>query len=89
MVRDEKSVERDQVIARHVFELHCVSHRGEVILSSFIQGGGRTIEGEAPIPLQKMKQYISYCRSMCNPILSEEASKKLENFYVEVHSMLR
>lgn len=46
-----------------------------------------TNEAETPIPLQTLKDYVCYCRSTCNPILSEEAAKRLENFYVEVSDL--
>lgn len=75
LVRDTKSAERDQMIARHIVELH--------------SGSGRTVQADGPIPIPKLRSYIAYCRSVCDPVLSEDAAKKLENFYVEVRESMR
>lgn len=50
IVRDEHERGRDQKMARHVMGIHM---------------GGRGIEeqAEAEIPIEKMKRYISYCKS--------------------------
>ncbi|EEQ33901.1 minichromosome maintenance protein 5 [Microsporum canis] len=71
IVRDAHERGRDQNMAKHIISLH---------------QGGRGIEEqtEAEIPLEKMKRYISYCKSRCAPRLSPEASEKLSSHFVSI-----
>ncbi|MCJ1438097.1 minichromosome maintenance protein 5 [Xylographa pallens] len=71
IVRDEHEKGRDERIARHVMGIHM---------------GGRGLEEqvEAEIPLEKMKRYISYCKSRCAPRLSAEAAEKLSSHFVSI-----
>jgi DNA replication licensing factor MCM5 len=57
IVRDEHEKGRDERIARHVMGIHM---------------GGRGVEeqAESEIPVEKMKRYISYCKSYVPPPLS-------------------
>ncbi|KAF6837025.1 DNA replication licensing factor mcm5 [Colletotrichum musicola] len=71
IVRDEHTREKDERIARHVMGIHM---------------GGRGVEEqvEAEIPVDKMKRYISYCRSRMAPRLSPEAAEKLSSNFVSI-----
>lgn len=71
IVRDEHEKGRDERIARHVMG---------------IQMGGRGMEeqAEAEISVEKMKRYISYCKSRCAPRLSPEAGEKLSSHFVSI-----
>ncbi|EEP79112.1 DNA replication licensing factor mcm5 [Uncinocarpus reesii 1704] len=71
IVRDEHEKGRDKKMARHVMGIHM---------------GGRGVEEqvEAEIPVEKMKRYISYCRSRCAPRLSPEAAEKLSSHFVSI-----
>lgn len=75
IVRDDHDRNRDENIARHVMGVHM---------------GGRGIEEqvEAEIPLEKMKRYISYCRSRCAPRLSPEAAEKLSSHFVSIRKQV-
>lgn len=75
VVRDDHDRNRDENIARHVMGVHM---------------GGRGIEEqvEAEIPLEKMKRYISYCRSRCAPRLSPEAAEKLSSHFVSIRKQV-
>jgi DNA replication licensing factor MCM5 len=48
--------------------------------------GGRGVEEtvQAEIPIEKMKRYITYCRSRCAPRLSPEAAEKLSSHFVSI-----
>ncbi|PIG69216.1 DNA replication licensing factor MCM5 [Aspergillus arachidicola] len=75
IVRDDHDRTRDENIARHVMGVHM---------------GGRGIEEqvEAEIPLDKMKRYISYCRTRCAPRLSPEAAEKLSSHFVSIRKQV-
>ncbi|KAF2733362.1 MCM-domain-containing protein [Polyplosphaeria fusca] len=71
IVRDEHDRGRDERIAKHVMGLAM---------------GGRGVEEQvqAEISIEKMKRYITYCRSRCAPRLSPEASEKLSSHFVSI-----
>ncbi|KAK2794580.1 minichromosome maintenance protein 5 [Onygenales sp. PD_12] len=75
IVRDEHEKGRDERIARHVMGIHM---------------GGRGVEEqvEAEIPVEKMKRYISYCKSRCAPRLSPEAAEKLSSHFVSIRKQV-
>lgn len=71
IVKDDHDRARDEKIAKHVMGIHM---------------GGRGVEeqAEAEIPVEKMKRYISYCKSRCAPRLSPEAAEKLSSHFVSI-----
>jgi len=74
IVRDSHDRARDERIARHVMGLHM---------------GGPGVQDEqsttaSSIPVEKMKRYISYCKSRCAPKLSAEAAEKLSSHFVSI-----
>ncbi|KAI1917957.1 minichromosome maintenance protein 5 [Ophidiomyces ophidiicola] len=75
IVRDEHEKGRDRKMARHVMGIHM---------------GGRGVEeqAEAEIPVEKMKRYISYCRSRCAPRLSPDAAEKLSSHFVSIRKQV-
>ena len=75
IVRDEHERGRDERIARHVMGIHM---------------GGRGTEevAESAIPVDKMKRYISYCKSRCAPRLSPEAAEKLSSHFVQIRKQV-
>jgi DNA replication licensing factor MCM5 len=71
IVRDEHERGRDEKMARHVMGL--------------AMGGRGTEETvQAEIPIDKMKRYITYCRTRCAPRLSPEAAEKLSSHFVSI-----
>jgi replicative DNA helicase Mcm len=68
IVRDEPETDVDQVKAQHILRLHTSG----------------TTEKEAPIPKELLKKYIGYAKMNSQPRLSEEAAKRLEDFYLEM-----
>lgn len=75
IVRDERSAERDQQIARHVLEVHRAA-------------GAATDVDEAEERKEEefLKRYIEYCRTHCSPRLTEGAARLLANEYVELRT---
>ncbi|KAL8852013.1 MAG: hypothetical protein Q9221_003118 [Calogaya cf. arnoldii] len=75
IVRDEHDRGRDERIARHVMG---------------IQMGGRGVEEqtEAEISVEKMKRYISYCKSRMAPRLSPSAAEKLSSHFVSLRRQI-
>ncbi|KAJ2902918.1 dna replication licensing factor mcm5 [Zalerion maritima] len=71
IIKDTHDRARDETMAKHVMGIHM---------------GGRGIEEqvEAEVPVDKMKRYISYCRTRCAPRLSPEAAEKLSSHFVSI-----
>ncbi|PKS08010.1 hypothetical protein jhhlp_006622 [Lomentospora prolificans] len=76
IVKDEHTRARDEKIAKHVMG---------------IQMGGQHVDdsSEAEIPVDKMKRYVSYCRSRCAPRLSSEAAEKLSSHFVSIRRQVK
>jgi len=72
IVKDDHNPARDETIARHVMDVH--------------MGKQPTVQGSVTgeIPMEKMKRYISYCRSRCAPRLSDAAAEKLSSHFVGI-----
>ncbi|KND00835.1 MCM DNA helicase complex subunit MCM5 [Spizellomyces punctatus DAOM BR117] len=76
IVKDEHNEARDQTIARHVLQVH-------------MNTVTRERETAADIDIQKMRSYISYCKTKCAPRLTADAAKKLSSHFVELRSRAR
>ncbi len=68
IVRDEPESDADKIKAEHILRLHTTG----------------VTEKEAPIPKDLLRKYISYSKINSHPKLSEEAAKRLEEFYLEM-----
>ncbi|KAK9721622.1 minichromosome maintenance protein 5 [Basidiobolus ranarum] len=79
IVRDEHNEQRDKTIARHVMHIHMNKADEDATV------------GE--ISIDRMRGYISYCKSKCAPRLSTEAAERLSSYFVtlrkDVHEMER
>ncbi|KAH7033402.1 MCM2/3/5 family-domain-containing protein [Microdochium trichocladiopsis] len=75
IVRDEHSRDKDERMAKHVMGIHM---------------GGRGLEeqAEAEIPVDRMRRYLSYCKSRCAPRLSPEAAEKLSSHFVSIRKQV-
>ncbi len=71
IMTDRPDKERDVELARHVLDFHSEKYPEYV---------------ENVIPRDLLKKYIAYARKYVRPKLSEEAKKKLMDFYVEMRS---
>lgn len=75
IVKDERSAAKDQMIARHVLEVHRSAG-----------GAGDADEAEERREEEFLKRYIEYCRTHCSPRLTDSASRLLASEYVELRS---
>ncbi|KAH8888901.1 MCM-domain-containing protein [Thozetella sp. PMI_491] len=75
IIKDDHDRSKDERVARHVLGIHM---------------GGRGVEEqtESEIPVDKMKRYISYCKSRCAPRLSPEAAEKLSSHFVSIRKQV-
>ncbi|MBC7114474.1 MAG: AAA family ATPase [Archaeoglobi archaeon] len=85
---DTPSKERDEMIARHILSVH---YAGELdaIKRNFVASRIREDDVEEamkviqpPIEPSLLRKYIAYARRTIFPVLSEEARKRLEEYYV-------
>jgi len=77
IVRDERSMERDQLIARHVLNVHRNA------------GARQEPDEEDKREESFLKRFIEYARHKCSPRLTERASKLLASEYVELRAEAR
>ncbi|POS88099.1 MCM-domain-containing protein [Erysiphe pulchra] len=75
IVKDDHDRGRDEKMAKHVMGIHMGSH-------------GAEDQAEAEISVDKMKRYISYCKSRCAPRLSPEAAEKLSSHFVSIRKQV-
>ncbi|KIK05555.1 hypothetical protein K443DRAFT_675113 [Laccaria amethystina LaAM-08-1] len=80
IVRDEHNENRDKMIAKHVMNIHM--NRQNVNTD---ENGGNVGE----IPLEKMKRYISYCKTKCAPRLSAESQEMLSSHFVSLRKQVQ
>ncbi|BEI81572.1 hypothetical protein CcaverHIS002_0207320 [Cutaneotrichosporon cavernicola] len=75
IVKDEHNESRDMKIAKHVMDIHM----------------NRQVDTEAQgeIDIDKMKRYISYCKSRCAPRLSQEAAEMLSSHFVSLRKTVQ
>ncbi|RYP43226.1 hypothetical protein DL768_010020 [Monosporascus sp. mg162] len=76
IVKDEHTRDKDERIAKHVMGIHM---------------GGRGLQEEqveGEISVDKMKRYLSYCKSRCAPRLSPEAAEKLSSHFVSIRKQV-
>lgn len=70
IVKDEPDPARDEVLAKHVLDMHAKL----------------TFPRTPPIDFQMLKKYIIYTKKL-DPELSEEARKRLSDYYVELRRL--
>ncbi|CAM1508253.1 Fc.00g051010.m01.CDS01 [Cosmosporella sp. VM-42] len=71
IVKDEHTREKDERIAKHVMGIH-------------MDGRGTEEVTESEIPVEKMRRYVTYCKTRCAPRLSPEAAEKLSSHFVSI-----
>lgn len=75
----------DRKVANHIvnnFEVGCKINRGE---DRDIDPGKKNMV-EPPVSHEFLKKYISYARTRIKPTISDEASKRLKDFYLSIRS---
>ncbi|KAF7459111.1 putative DNA replication licensing factor MCM5 [Cryptosporidium felis] len=76
LLKDEKNMDRDKLIASHIVDLH-----------SGTQNNSEDIDparANSLLQFEQLQKYIHYCRENVFPRLSPEAATTLENFYVKI-----
>lgn len=76
LLKDEKNIDRDKLIASHIVELH------SGIKSNTTDGTDS--EPKNSLKFEQLQKYISHCREFIHPRLSPDAAIILENFYVRI-----
>ncbi len=91
VLTDEPDEKRDREIARHILEAHQYGEMAErrknlsgEYSDEFLRAKGRSIEPEIDPDL--LRKYIAYARKTVFPVLSEEAKRKIEEYYVSLRS---
>ncbi|PVU96856.1 hypothetical protein BB561_000921 [Smittium simulii] len=74
IVKDEHNESRDRTIAQHVLQVHASGAKQD------------SVEGE--LTLDQMSRYVTYCKSMCAPRLTAQASERLGSFFVTMRSQI-
>ncbi|KAI8927661.1 MCM2/3/5 family-domain-containing protein [Entophlyctis helioformis] len=77
IVRDEHNELRDSTIARHVVGVHMNTRQST------------SDTHESDFDIQRMRSYLSYCKSKCAPRMSEQAAQKLSSHFVEMRGKVR
>lgn len=75
LLKDEKNIDRDKLIASHIVELHSGTNE---------RTNGSDSESTNSLKFEQLQKYISYCREHVHPRLSVDAAAILENFYVQI-----
>jgi DNA replication licensing factor MCM5 len=71
IVRDDHSREKDERMAKHVMGIH-------------MDGRGADEVADSEIPVEKMRRYLTYCKTRCAPRLSPEAAEMLSSHFVSI-----
>ncbi|KAH7205254.1 MCM2/3/5 family-domain-containing protein [Fusarium oxysporum] len=75
IIKDDHSREKDEKMAKHVLGIQMND-----------RGADEMVESE--IPIEKMRRYITYCKSRCAPRLSPEAAEKLSSHFVSIRRQI-
>ncbi|CVL13265.1 probable cell division control protein nda4 [Fusarium proliferatum] len=75
IVKDDHSREKDEKIAKHILGIQ-------------INGQGADELVESEIPIDKIRRYITYCKTHCAPQLSPKAGKKLSSHFVSIRRQI-
>ncbi|KAG6866855.1 hypothetical protein C0991_008791 [Blastosporella zonata] len=80
IVKDEHNEARDKMIAQHVMKIH---------MNRATASAEENGENVGELDLDKMKRYISYCKSKCAPRLSPDAQEMLSSHFVSLRKQVQ
>ncbi len=93
IVREVLEAERDRQIARHILKTHLAGEKR----MAYTRGTDTSLTAEEveeaekhvkpEIDIELLRKYIAYARSHVFPTLTEEAMKKIEDFYVNLRQL--
>ncbi|KAH7175170.1 MCM2/3/5 family-domain-containing protein [Fusarium flagelliforme] len=75
IVKDVHSREKDEKMAKHVLGIQ-------------MNGRGADQMVESEIPIDKMRRYITYCKTRCAPRLNSEEAEKLSSHFVSIRRQI-
>ncbi len=73
VIRDEPDEKQDSILAEHILKLHRFHGTAQL--------------NKPPLTEEQLKKYIAYAKSHYNPILTDEASELIEDFYVSMRNV--
>ena len=93
IVREVLEAERDRQIARHILKTHLAGEKRMAytkgtdtsLTAEEVEEAEKHVKPEIDIDL--LRKYIAYARSHVFPTLTEEAMKKIEEFYVNLRQL--
>ncbi len=80
-IKDVLDEEADKKIARHILVQHEAAGAVIAEIQNYVQVEKPAIDGEM------LRKYIAYARKNIKPRLSEEASKRIQEYYVDLRKM--
>ncbi|KAK2714741.1 DNA helicase MCM8-like isoform X1 [Artemia franciscana] len=90
---DRPSASHDYKISKHIIGLHSKNHNSfvpaSIVADEILSGREEFIKDKLTtddnvIPLSLLRKYIAYAKKYVKPILSDEAKRKLQEFYLEL-----
>ncbi|HIP74498.1 MAG TPA: MCM family protein [Euryarchaeota archaeon] len=93
IVKEVLDVERDRKIARHILQTHLAGEKriaymkgvDSSLTAEEVEEAEKHVKPEIDIDL--LRKYIAYARTHVFPQLTEEAMKKIEDFYVNLRQL--
>ena len=76
IIKDEHNLQKDTDLAKHILSIHMKTE-------------GSQKENVGDVGLATLRQFIHYCRNRCAPRLSDEAARRLSDYYVEMRSDIK
>ncbi len=80
-IKDDIDEERDKSIARHILIQHAAAGAQNAGIEKFEQ-----VE-QPPLTPDTLRKYVAYARKNIKPRLSQEASERIQGFYIELRKM--
>ncbi len=80
-IRDTMDEERDRSIAMHILKQHAAAGAQLADIKDYEQ-----VE-KPPIQVETLRKYVAYAKRMIRPRLMEEASNRIQNYYLELRKL--
>lgn len=80
-IRDMMDEERDKSIAKHILMQHAAAGAQIADIKEYEQ------VQKPPIDIEMLRKYVAYARRTIRPRLMEEASSRIQNYYLELRKL--